>query len=171
MRRCQDLVKHQGAGPTPPGRGQKETDKCAAAGGSPGSRLRGRPRVPARLQGCPAPLPCSRARRPATQFRYPDPMLQVDIPAADPTPPTPRSPASWLYRPPRPGSSAASPTASWPAAGAARGRHQPPGPGEFVIYPAAGAPEPQPTPSPTAPLEGPVNLTHFPSSCSLTDSI
>lgn len=116
---------------------------------------------------CPAPAPGA----PATQFRYPGPMLQVCIPAADPTPPTPRSPASWLYRPACPGSSAASPPASRPAAGAALGRHQPPGPGEFVIYPAAGAPEPKPTPLPTAPLEGPVNLTHFPSSCSLTDSI
>lgn len=37
MRWCHDLVKHWGAGWTPRGRGQQETDKCAAPGVGRGS--------------------------------------------------------------------------------------------------------------------------------------
>ncbi|XP_078288344.1 uncharacterized protein LOC144612766 [Panthera onca] len=43
LRWCHDSVKHWGAGPTPPGRGQEETDKCAAAGVSRVPGLRNRP--------------------------------------------------------------------------------------------------------------------------------
>lgn len=132
---CQDLVKHQGAGPAPPGRGQEETDKCAARGVSPVSGRGARPRVPARLRGAaelaalgPALQPGSPALAapgaPPPRSPDRDPLLPVCIPAAQLTPPPPRSPAAWLRRPPGPESgSKAAPAeeASRPAARAAPG--------------------------------------------------
>lgn len=128
MRWCQDLVKHRGAGPTPPGRGQKETDKCAAAGVSPVSRLRGRSHVFCPRQGAAellraALLPGvpSLRQAPRNPVPHPHPVLQFSFPlsASHHLHLAARHPGFTTC--PESGSSAAPLEASRPAAGAEPG--------------------------------------------------
>lgn len=184
MRRCHNSVKHRGAGPTPPGRGQEETDKCAAAGVSRVFGLRIRPHNLAPRQGAaqrllPALLPGFLDLRlaPRTPVPYPYLVSQSYILASPTLQPTqPGNPGSQtcsesgslqLPRPARllkgasrlsaraePGSSLSSP---------------PRGVCDSPHFSRPGAQAVTSTDKPN--LYGPVYLTHFPSSCSLTDSI
>lgn len=82
MRWCHDSLTHRGAGATPPGRGQAETDKCAAAGVSPVPGLCSRPsNLSPRLGAAPRLRP---AVQPGAPVPCPDPGSQSCIPAPHP---------------------------------------------------------------------------------------